>query len=335
MKNLKIVQIGSAGHYEYALPALKKYGFDLSAIAPGCEGEFMHRALRDLGKLGYSPVIYNDWKEMIDKETPDVVIINSIMCYNAEMSIYALERGIYVFCEKPVATTFEDLERLKKAYYKANEEKRVCFCGMYGITYTPHFEAARRLIRSGEIGEVRLVTAQKSYRLGRREPFYSSREKLGGMIPWVAIHAIDWIYNLCGFKFKSVYASHSRVANGGNGDLEVSAQMIFEGENGAMATVSSDYFRPAGSPTHDDDRIRVVGTKGIVEVRSGMVYHLCDGEKIIENVMPEHDLFESFCLEISGEGICDCTAEEAFDTTAAALYARSSADERKVFEINL
>ena len=94
MKNLKIVQIGSAGHYEYALPALKKYGFDLSAIAPGCEGEFMRRALRDYDRLGYSPVIYDDWKEMIDKENPDVVIINSIMCYNAEMSIYALERGI-------------------------------------------------------------------------------------------------------------------------------------------------------------------------------------------------------------------------------------------------
>lgn len=336
MKNLKIVQIGSSGHYEYVLPTAKKYGFDISALAAGSPDEDISRAVRDIENIGMEPKIYADWREMIEKENPDVAVINSYMGYSAGMCVYALERGIHVFCEKPVATTLFDLSRLRAAYAAANEEKKTVFCGMFGISYTPHFEAARRYIESGALGDIRLMNAQKSYRLGNREPFYSSRELLGGMIPWVAIHGIDWIYSLGGLKFKSVTAAHSRVANGNNGDLEVTALALFEGENGAMASVSADYLRPKDAPTHDDDRIRVVGTKGILEVRGGKVYLISEGgERVLENVSPEHELFEEFALEISGEGTCRVGANETFDVTEIALIARQSADEGRKIGIGL
>lgn len=336
MRNLKIVQIGASGHYEYVLPTAKKYGFDISALAAGSPDEEISRAARDIESIGGKPKIYENWSEMIDAEKPDVAVINSYMGYNAEMCVYALERGVNVFCEKPVATTLADLLRLRRAYSAASDGKKTVLAGMFGISYTPHFEAARRYVESGALGDVRIVNAQKSYRLGVREPFYSSRELLGGMIPWVAIHGIDWIYSLCGFKFKSVTASHSRVANGGNGDLEATALAMFEGENGALASVSADYLRPKDAPTHDDDRLRIVGTKGILEVRGGKVCLISDGgERIIENVAPERALFEEFALEISGEGVCRVSAEETFNVTEIALIARQSADEGRKIGIGL
>ena len=336
MKNLKIVIIGGSGHYEYVLPTAKKHGFDISALAAGSDGEDISRAVCDVWNIGCEPKIYDDWRAMIDAEKPDVAVINSYMGYNAEMCAYALERGVNVFCEKPVATTLFDLMRLRSVYAEANKEKKTVFCGMFGISYTPHFEAARRYIETGALGDIRLVNAQKSYRLGKREAFYSSREMLGGMIPWVAIHGIDWIYSLGGFKFKSVTAAHSRVANGNNGDLEVTAIALFEGENGAVASVSADYLRPKDAPTHDDDRIRVVGTRGILEVRGGRVYLISDGgERMIENVSPERELFEEFALEISGEGTCRVSAEETLDVTEIALIARQSADEGRKIGIKL
>ena len=332
MKDLKIVQIGSSGHYEYVLPTANKYGFDIAALAAGSPDEDISRAVRDIENTGTEPKIYADWREMIDAEKPDVAVINSYMGFNAEMCVYALGRGINVFCEKPVATTLSSLARLRRAYADANDGKKTVLAGMFGISYTPHFEAARRYILSGALGEIRLANAQKSYRLGVREPFYSSRELLGGMIPWVAIHGIDWIYSLCGFEFTSVTASHSRVANGNNGDLEATALALFEGKNGAMASVSADYLRPSAAPTHDDDRLRVVGTKVIIEVRGGKVYLISGGgESIIENVAPERALFEEFALEISGEGKCRVSAEETLNVTEIALIARQSADEgRKI-----
>ncbi|MBQ0125633.1 MAG: Gfo/Idh/MocA family oxidoreductase [Clostridiales bacterium] len=298
MKKLKIVQIGASGHYEYALDTAQKYGLDFAAIAPGDASEDISGATARLFALGFSPKIYGDWKEMTDTEKPDIVIINSYMGYNADMCVYALGRNINVFCEKPVATTLEGLERVRTAYDKSSAK----LTGMFGILYAPHFETARRYIESGALGDVRLATAQKSYRLGVREPFYSSRELLGGMIPWVAIHAIDWIYALCGFDFCSVTATHSRVGNGGNGDLEATAAMLFECGDGRAATVTADYLRPSAAPTHDDDRIRIAGTRGIIEVRGGKVYLLSDGgEEILPNAAPERELFEEFAFEICGD----------------------------------
>lgn len=336
MKDVKIVQIGASGHYEYVLPTAKKYGFEITAFSAGSPDEDISRALRDIENIGMKPTIYDDWREMIEEENPDVAVINSYMGFNADMCIYALERGVHVFCEKPVATTLSDLLKLRRAYAAANDGKKTVLAGMFGISYTPHFETARRYIISGALGDIRLASAQKSYRLGVREPFYSSRELLGGMIPWVAIHGIDWIYSLCGFKFKSVTAAHSREFNGGNGDLEATALMLFEGDDGALASVSADYLRPKDAPTHDDDRLRVVGTKGILEVRGGKVYLISDGgERIIENVEPERALFEEFALEISGEGKCRVTAEETLDVTEIALIARQSADEGRKIGIGL
>ena len=331
MKKLKIAQIGASGHYEYALPAIKKYGFVLCALAAGDDSEDISRAARDFSALGQNPKIYADWRRMLDDEKPDVVIINSYMGYNAEMCVYAIEKGINIFCEKPAATTLEGLSRIKDAYRAADKE-RVHIAGMFGITYAPHFEAARRFIAGGGIGEVRLISAQKSYRLGVREPFYSDRALFGGTIPWVAVHAIDWIYALTDFKFSAVTATHSSYANGGNGNLEATAALMFEGKGGTAATVTADYLRPSAAPTHDDDRLRAAGAKGVIEVRGGKVYVIDgEGERVIENVRPEHDIFEEFALEISGEGVCRSGAKELFDVTEIALIARESADEgRKI-----
>ena len=336
MKDLKIAVIGGAGHYEYALPSIKKYGFSVCAMAAGAEDEDISRALGDISSLGQEPKIYTDWREMIEKEKPDVVIINSYMGYNAEMCVYAFERGISVFCEKPVSTTLEGLMKVRSAYDSANARGRVVCAGMFGITYAPHFETARRFIADGGVGDVRLISAQKSYRLGKREPFYSDRALLGGLIPWVAIHAIDWIYALTDFDFCAVTAAHSTVANGGNGSLEASAAMMFEGRGGTAATVTADYLRPNAAPSHDDDRLRVAGTKGIIEVRGGRVYVIDEkGERELQTFPPEHDIFEEFALDVQGAGACRSDAKELFDVTEIALISRQSADEGRKIGISL
>lgn len=333
ISTLKIAQVGITGHYEYIRKNNSGLCVKLCAVAPGNSEEDVSPILSE--EIGEGARIYADWREMIDTENPNVLIVNSYMDLNAPISIYALERGIHVFCEKPVATTFADLSLLESAYKKANEKKKTCFCGMFGILDHEAFVLADEICKSGAIGDIRLVNAQKSYRLGKREPFYSVRERLGGMIPWVAIHAIDWIYHICGMKFSAVTASHSTVANGGNGDLEATALMLFEGENGTMATVSADYLRPSCAKTHDDDRIRIVGTRGIIEICGGKLTSIPENigggtEKDIKK-----SIFYEFIQEILGEGECRASAKEAFDVTRIALTARESADSGRKIGITL
>ncbi len=332
---MKIVQIGTIGHYAYALETMKKYDMTFCGICyPDAEDRRM-RAEKQFAMLGFSPRVYDDAKEMLLTERPDVAIINTVMADNGAYAEMALSMGISVFCEKPVATTMEGLARLEAAYAAAKEKNpRVCFCGMFGIDYLPHFETAYRFVKNGGIGEVMLANGQKSYRMGNRERFYSDRERYGGTIPWVAIHAIEWVERIGGLRPVSVTALGNTACNAGNGSMEASTLCLFSCEGGKMASVSADVMRPAKAPSHDDDRLRLVGSKGVLEVRFGKVFVIDgEGERELTLVNTETELFEEFVLEIQGKGKCRVTAEDAFFATRTALAARESQDTGKIVAI--
>ncbi len=335
---LNIVQIGAIGHYEYALPTAQKYHWNITAIAfPHAEDD-RARAMRDLAKFGFSPRIYDDWQIMLEEEKPDIAIVNTVMARNCEIAKTALSMGISVFCEKPVATTLGELDELEHIYKESKKrfagEKNLVFCGMFGIDYLPHFETAYRYVKSGALGDIRLANAQKSYRMGNREAFYSNREEYGGTIPWVAIHAIEWIRRIGGLCPISVTAYGSTAHNAGNGSMEASTLCLFACEGGRMASVSADVMRPKAAPTHDDDRLRLVGSKGILEVRGRRVYVIDeDGERELSLVQSETALFEEMALELMGKGKCRVSAEDAFSATRTALVARGSEDSGKTLAI--
>ncbi|MDR3412707.1 MAG: Gfo/Idh/MocA family oxidoreductase [Formivibrio sp.] len=201
---------------------------------------------------------------------------------------------------------------------------------MFGIRYKSWFLTAYQAVRAGAIGEVRLLHAQKSYRLGQREAFYTRRDSFGGTIPWVGCHAIDWLRWFSGQEFVSVFASHSTRANSGHGDLESSAMCAFEMTGEVAATVNIDYLRPANAPNHDDDRIRIVGDAGVLEVRNREIHLLnAAGEQIVPQ-LPEVQCFADFVASIRGERPCLVSAEDSFRSTAASLLARQSADEKRL-----
>lgn len=332
---MKIVQIGAIGHYAYALSTAKKYEMEFSGICCPDPEDHLSRVMKHLEKFGYAPRIYENAEEMLEKEKPDIAIINTVMYENARYAMMALEKGISVFCEKPVATTLETLKGLEVVYAREKEKnEKLVFCGMFGIDYLPHFETAYRFVKSGGIGEVLLANAQKSYRMGNRARFYSDREKYGGTIPWVAIHGIEWVVRIGGLKPVSVTALGNTAYNAGNGSMEASTLCLLSCEGGKMASVSADVLRPANAPTHDDDRLRLVGTKGVLEVRSGKVFVIDEaGERELPLVETEQELFEEMMLEMCGEGKCRVSAEDSFFATRIALAARESQDFGKTFQI--
>lgn len=321
----RVCFVGSSGHYPYALEGMKaRPDASAVAVAPGCEGEDIERVATRLSSLGNAPRVYEDYREMLDSEQPDVAVINTYFALNAGIVIEALNRGIHVFVEKPVATTLEDLERVKAAHAASGKK----LAAMLGLRYAPHFYTAWKAVREGAIGAVRLITAQKSYRLGQRGDNYKKRELYGGTIPWVGSHAIDWLYWFGNKRFLSVVASHSSMHNRGHGDLEMTAICHFVMEDELLAAANIDYWRPSTAPSHDDDRIRVAGTTGVIEVRSGKAYLISEertGVEELPNAVPGN-IFSDLLDEISGHGQCLVSAEDSFYVTEACLRARESAD---------
>jgi predicted dehydrogenase len=328
---MKICIIGSSGHVGYAINGVKKdKDLKIMGIAPGSKGENIEKILNLIDKKEKVEV-FDDYIEMLDKINPDIAVVACHFGDHARVTTSALERGINVFTEKPVATTIEDLEMVKSAY-KSSRKK---LCAMFGLRYKPWFLTAWHKVKGGAVGEIRLINAQKSYKLGNRDEFYKHRESFGGTIPWVGIHGIDWIYWFSGARFKSVYATHSRKYNRDHGDLETTALCHFTLEREIFASLSIDYLRPESAPTHDDDRLRIVGTEGIIEVLKEKVYLInkeCKGEEI--PLLPEGDIFLDFVNEIKGKGKCMISAEDSFYVTYISLMARLSADEGRVIYID-
>ena len=322
---IKIVFIGTSGHSGFALNGSEgRSDVCFAAVAPGCPGETVTGILPSIRHFGTEPRVYEDYREMLRQEKPDLAVIDTYYGYHAACAQAALEAGCHVFIEKPIATTLPQLEVLHEAYEKAGTE----LTAMFNYRYTGSFYRAWQLIQEGAIGEVRLLNAQKSYKMGTRPAFTHDRATYGGTIPWVGSHAIDWVRWMSGQQFVSVNAVQSRMHNGGFGTLETDALVQFQLTNEVVASVSIDYCNPATAPIHGDDRIRVVGTDGVLEVKGNTLTLINGAAEGIQNleVPPTLEMFPDFLAQIYGTGRCRISAEDAFCSTEASIRAQIAAD---------
>ena len=268
-----------------------------------------------LKNAGINASLEPDWRGLIDK--CGLAVVNTRPDLNAPVTARLLEEGIDVYCEKPLALTLKQLDELIRADQRS-EERLSC---MLGLRFSPEFTAMRQHI--GEIGEIRMVNAQKSYKLGRRAEYYDSRETFGGIIPWVGIHGIDWAHALIDRPFTRVSAVSDNEFNAGHGDMDMTALCMFETEGGCLVSVRSDFLRPESAElSHGDDRVRAVGTKGILEMRGGRVF-LTDpqGTRELETEKGQ----DHFALFMHGREEA-VSAYEGLYMTLAALCARDAAD---------
>ncbi len=310
---MKICFIGACGHTGQAHAYLKtRADAELVGVAPWSAEEGM--------RASFDPAIpyFTDAIEMLDTVKPDLAVVSPVFGLTADAIVACAERGIDVFSEKPVATTLTDLARVEDAVKKNG----IRFSAMHYLRYTPAFYHAARMVREGAVGEVRMLTAQKSYKFGTRPAWYRDRALYGGTIPWVGIHAIDWIYHFSGKKFLSVSAESI-------GDSpEMAVLCRFSMEDGVIAAMNLDYHRPAAAPSHDDDRIRVVGTDGVLEVMGGRIHLMTETE---DSTLTPAEAPELLCEFIDGgESI---NADEIFYLTRVALLTRRSADTNKKVRI--
>ncbi|HET6487945.1 MAG TPA: Gfo/Idh/MocA family oxidoreductase, partial [Spirochaetia bacterium] len=262
---MKAVIIGTSGHIDLALEVRDRLPqVSFVGIAPGSADEDARDFFVELLEPSLIP-FYDDYRRMLDRERPELAIVAPFFFLQSRIACECLERGIHVFLEKPMSVSLEQLERLRRAYALGKAK----LCPMLPYRYHPEFHAAWRALNEGRIGEPLLISAQKSYKLGTRHPMYTHRATYGGTIPWVAIHGMDWIHWYSGGRIVEVSAGHTTVGNRGHGEMESSGACLYRLANSGVATLTFDYFRPRAAPSHGDDRVRIAGEKGVIEVAQG------------------------------------------------------------------
>lgn len=329
MKTLAL--FGTCGHQDGVLDELVGApDVEFVGVAPVTKEDNPSRILKrnaftQKGKLYASP------EALLSEVKPDIALVAPRFDQMGRISRLAAEAGCHVLSEKPLAQSLEELEELWGAVTGAGVQ-----CGsLLANEGHPILAAARAVIGRGALGEVVLLNARKSYRFGERPEWFGVRELYGGTIPWIGIHALDFVYSVTGKRFVRVSARHANLGHPERPGCEDACVMQLELEGGALATASLDYFRPACASTHGDDWLRVVGTRGVLE--AAMEGGACrviapefegSGE---EAPVPRGPVFLEWLRGLSPRGTRgapDAATRRAFLLTQASLVARESADGR-------
>jgi predicted dehydrogenase len=101
------------------------------------------------GQLGWQQTAI-DWKEVVRRPDIDLVDIVTPGDSHAAIAIAAAQAGKHVFCEKPLANTVAEAERMLEAVQKAGVRNMVAF----NYRRVPAIAYARQLIDEGRIGRI-------------------------------------------------------------------------------------------------------------------------------------------------------------------------------------
>lgn len=247
----------------HAVSVSKQPGVQIVAVCDN-KPERAAKAAQDYGCKAYG-----DYREMIDKEKPDVVHICTPHYLHAEMTIYALEHGADVLTEKPMALTVEDAERMQKAAHDNNRRLMVSFQNRFN----PGSMLIKDALESGKLGAVRSVRAMVTW--DRSDEYYSLSDwkgtwdkEGGGVVIDQAIHTLDLANWFVNSKIKSVDA---HIANRAHNIIKVEdcAEGVIAYENGVHTSFFAinyyTYNAPVEIELHCENGIaKLVGEKATI-----------------------------------------------------------------------
>ena len=238
-------------------------------LVAGCFSRTPEKTKEQGKALGLDPErCYANYKEMAAAEPAredgiDFVVIVTPNNTHYEIAKAFLEAGIHVACDKPLVTTAEEAEELKKIA----DEKGLLFMVTY--TYTGHvtMKYMRDLVKNGEIGTVRTVMAE--YPQGwlynendwggkqgewRCDPAQSGRVNCLGDL---GTHVENAVATVTGLKIKRVLAKMDVVVPGRK--LDDNDQILVEYEGGATGINWTSQFAIG---CDNSLRLRIYGSKG-------------------------------------------------------------------------
>lgn len=154
-RTLHVAVIGASGMGRSHMQAVRAH--EHAVLDAICDID-LSRANEAAQEAG-GPAVYADYREMLDRERLDAVVIVTPDQLHREMAEYALSKGLDVLCEKPMTLTLEDCRSMVRA---ADASGKQLMVGQIG-RYTPGFLKARELIEQGEIGELFFVESEYAH----------------------------------------------------------------------------------------------------------------------------------------------------------------------------
>ncbi|MGD0775219.1 MAG: Gfo/Idh/MocA family oxidoreductase [Candidatus Solibacter sp.] len=292
-RKIRLALAGFDGHPEEILRVLPQLpDVELVAVAgEASDPEAQANALKN--RYVAQARRYQTLVQLLAAEPLDMVAVCNHNGRRTQAILACAERKLNVIAEKPLALDRAGLD----AVYAAVKRSGIHLGMLLPMRFEPPYLAMRRIVESGAIGEVLQIDAQKSYQLGARPAWQKHAATYGSTILWIAIHSIDLMLYVSGRRFTEAASLQSHVGFPEAGDMQNVTASLFRLDNGGSATLHMDYLRPATAPGHGDDRLRVSGTRGIVEYQESTGVTLVTAKsvpEVVRDLPPQQSVFLDF-----------------------------------------
>lgn len=367
MANLKIGFIGCGGiaNQKHFPGMIQQKGVDLAAF---CD-LIIERAEEAAKKYGTPDAkVYTDYRELLADPTIDAVHVLTPNVSHCEITVAALEAGKHVLCEKPMAATVEDAQKMLEARDRTGKMLTI------GYQYRHFHEnaVAKQVVDEGWLGDI--YYAEASYIRRRGVPtwgvFTDKSKQGGGPLIDIGTHALDltlWMMDnyepacVVGATFEklgrllnpneqgqTMFRGAPDPWNNKTFEVEDSSMGFIKMKNGAVINLRASW---ALNMVTNPGMVMLCGTKGGLDTYDGAVRlnHVVGGQQAVTMVgekippfipgfgsgeLPPSKEAEIWVAALKGEGGLFVTADQAFVVTKIldAIYQSAKTGKAVYFE---
>ncbi len=188
---------------------------------------------------------FTDYRKLISSRLCDAVLVVIPHWFHASVTIDAFKNGLHVICEKPLAVTVSDVDKMIAAARKSRKK----FAVMHQMRTEPFFRKAKEILENGTLGRIhRTLCVDPWY---RTQAYYDSnawratwKGEGGGVLVNQAPHIIDLFIQLGGLPVSVCAKTRTRLH-----DIEVEDEVAatLQYRNGAWGYYYTTTCETAGA----------------------------------------------------------------------------------------
>jgi predicted dehydrogenase len=243
---------------------------DHYTLVAGALSSTPEKSMRSGAALGLDPKrTYGTFQEMASRERRlkdgiEAVAIVTPNHMHAPAAAAFLKAGVHVICDKPLTTTLKEARKLAELAEKSG----LVFAVTHNYTGYPLVRQAREMVRSGELGEIRVVQVEYPQdwltepieQTGQKQAEWRTdpaRSGAGGCIGDIGTHAYNLADFVTGLELTEVLADLTTFVKGRK--LDDNTQVLLRYGNGARGALWASQVAPGNE---NGLQLRVYGTKG-------------------------------------------------------------------------
>ena len=308
-RKLRVGIVGTGGISQYHMMGYQALPDTVEVVACcDIDGE---KAKKYAEKYGI-PAVYTDCREMYQKENLDAISVTTWNSAHCDPTIEALEAGINVLCEKPMALNAAQAQKMLDTAKRTGKLLEVGFVRRFG----KDAEAIKKCIDAGLLGDIYYAKAVYLRRRGCPGGWFGDKAfSGGGPLIDLGVHVMDLVRYLSGSPMPiSAFGSTFSGLPLGD-DLDPKAWFIKDGgdhpfnvedftsgvvkfDNGLTLTVEASFNL---NIEDDYSYVELFGTKAGIRLDPFKVYTKLSPEdqKLLPKKDPEFEFEPTFCAEIA------------------------------------